>query len=135
MNKILDFFDKLEDKIRTRLSRHPIPYALLGGTAVVLFWRGVWLLADEIPAFTGPKGVLLSLAISVLIMLSTGLFVSFFISNRVLLSGILKERKLAEKTHGDFLKTERTEMHILIDLEKRLIELERELAEIKKHIV
>ena len=46
--KIVRFFDKLEDKIRGRLSHHPIFYALVGGIGVVLFWRGVWHTADDV---------------------------------------------------------------------------------------
>jgi hypothetical protein len=46
MKKILDFFDKLEDKIRKWLSRHPIIYAFIGGAGVVIFWRGVWHTVD-----------------------------------------------------------------------------------------
>ena len=45
--KVLNFFDKLEDKTRAGLSRVPFLYALLGGIGVVLFWRGVWHIADD----------------------------------------------------------------------------------------
>jgi hypothetical protein len=60
-HQIYHYFDKLEDRIRGRLSRYPIFYSLIGGTAIVLFWRGVWITADEISyfllllAFPSPK--------------------------------------------------------------------------------
>ena len=53
MKRILHFFDKLEDGIRIALSRRPIVYAFVGGTAIVLFWRGVRMVADAIQFLTG----------------------------------------------------------------------------------
>ena len=88
---IIKFFDKLEDKVRGGLSRNPIIYTLIGGIAIVLFWRGVWLTADLFPFLTGP----VSVVVSVSILLITGLFVSFFIGDQVIISGIKKEKKLA----------------------------------------
>jgi len=35
--EIIKFFDKLEDKIRHRLSRHSIIYALIAAAAIVVF--------------------------------------------------------------------------------------------------
>ena len=46
--KILRFFDKFEDHTRHQLSRIPLVYAFLAGTGVVIFWRGIWHLADDI---------------------------------------------------------------------------------------
>lgn len=46
--KIFLFFDKLEDSIRKWLSHHPLLYAFIGGTGVVLFWRGIWHTMDFI---------------------------------------------------------------------------------------
>ena len=42
IRKIVTFFDKLEDKIRIRLSHKPILYSIIGGIGIVLFWKGVW---------------------------------------------------------------------------------------------
>ena len=99
------YFDKLEDRVRGRLSRFPIFYSLITGTAIVLFWRGVWDTADELATFL-PKNIAwidgpLSVAVSVFVLLITGLFVSFFVSDQILLSGIRKEKKLIEKTESE----------------------------------
>lgn len=110
---IYKFFDTLEDRIRGKLSRTPILYALFGGIGVVLFWRGVWHSADYLtyryatgvlhsesfesvimPWWDGP----LSLIWGGLVLLSTGLLVSDFIGNEILLSGLRGEKKLTEKT-------------------------------------
>ncbi|MFA6898160.1 MAG: hypothetical protein WC250_01990 [Candidatus Paceibacterota bacterium] len=47
IKKLVRFFDKFEDKNRGLLSRAPIVYAIVGGAAHVLFWRGVWHVADD----------------------------------------------------------------------------------------
>ncbi len=122
--KIVKFFDKLEDKVRASLSRRPIIYTLIGGVAIVLFWRGVWLIADSIPFMTG--GV--SLVLSVLILLLTGLFVSFFIGEEIIISGLKKERKLFEKAESEI----ETEADILNKIKNKLEKIEADLEELKR---
>jgi uncharacterized RDD family membrane protein YckC len=103
--KVLHYFDKLEDRIRNRLSRYPIVYSIIGGTAIVLFWRGVWITADDI-AQVIPEHLVwidgpLSVMVSVLILLATGLFVSFFVSDQIIISGMKKDKKIVEKIQGE----------------------------------
>ncbi len=126
MKKILYFFDKLEDNIRAALSRRPVIYAFVGGTAIVLFWRGVWMVADTIPFLTGPVSILVSVAI----LLAMGLFVSFFIGDTIIISGLRKEKKLDEKVASEV----KTELDMLIDIQKRLNEIERELKTFKEEM-
>ena len=117
MKKIFSFFDRLEDKIRAAFSRNPIIYALVGGVAVVLFWRGVWMVADTIPFLTGPVSILISL----LILLATGLFVSFFIGDNIIISGLKKEKRLDETIASEV----KTELDLLKDIKRRLDEIEQ----------
>ncbi len=124
MKKILYFFDKLEDNIRATLSRRPVIYAFVGGTAIVLFWRGVWMVADTIPFLTGPVSMLVSIAM----LLAIGLFVSFFIGDTILISGLKKEKRLDEKVASEV----KTELDILNDIQKRLNEIEKELKTLKE---
>jgi len=125
MNKIVRFFDKLEDRIRGFLSHYPMLYAMVGGVAVVLFWRGVWELADdfEISAFW-------SLFVSVLIMMGTGVFVSFFIRDRIILTGLKREKKLAEKTEDEVKEEEM----LLVNLSRRLENIEKSIDLIKQKL-
>ena len=123
MKRILNFFDKLEDGIRASLSRRPIVYAFVGGTAIVLFWRGVWMVADTIPFLTGP----VSIFVSVAILLAMGLFVSFFIGDNIIISGLKKEKKLDEKIASEV----KTELDILNDIQKRLEDIEREIKTLR----
>ncbi len=126
MKKILKFFDKLEDNIRAALSRRPIIYAFVGGTAIVLFWRGVWMVADTTPFLTGPVSILVSVAI----LLAMGLFVSFFIGDNIIISGLKKEKKLDEKIASEV----KTELEILNNIQTRLDEIDKELRAFREEI-
>ena len=123
---IINYFDRLEDRIRHRLSRYPVLYAMIGGVGVVLFWRGVWDLADIIPGMSP----LITIAVSLVIMLLTGTFVSFFIGEQIILSGLRKEKRLDEKTEKEVEQEEIELYHIDRDLEG----LKRQVADIKKII-
>jgi hypothetical protein len=133
MRKILRFFDKLEDKIRVHLSRYPILYALIGGTAIVLFWRGVWETASAFAIFLPPDYWWLdgpiSLGVSIVILLATGLFVSFFITDRIILSGLKREKKMAEKTESEV----RQESDILKEIKLEVEHLEKQVEKITNH--
>lgn len=134
MKKILKFFDKLEDKTRTRLSRHPVIYAFLGAVAIVLFWRGVWGIADETPFLENPY---VSLLVSVIIMLAIGLFVSFFIGDSIILSGLRGEKKLAEKTVEEVKKEGAALAELKNEIQKEeelLTAIKSELNELKDTI-
>ena len=118
---IIKYFDLLEDKIRHRLSRHPVLYAFIGGVGVVLFWRGVWDLADVMDI-----SPLWSLAISMVLMLLSGTFVSFFIGEQIILSGLRQEKRLDEKTEEEIEQEEVKLTHIdseIEDMKKEIDEL------------
>jgi hypothetical protein len=119
----LKFFDKFEDKIRANLSRHPIVYSLVGGVAIVLFWRGVWMTADEFEFLTGPVSIL----VSVVILLASGLFVSFFVGDQILISGLKKDKKLIEKTEDEI----KAESAVLTEVRSELKKIEKELEKIE----
>lgn len=123
MGKVLNFFDKLEDKVRAALSRRPIVYALIGGTSIVLFWRGIWMVADTIPWLTGP----VSIIISVGIMLLTGLFVSFFIGDTIIISGLKRGKRVDEKVVSEL----KTESEILVGMQNQLNAIEKDVRAIK----
>ncbi|MFZ4648742.1 MAG: hypothetical protein ACOYMB_03885 [Patescibacteria group bacterium] len=106
--KVFQIADLIEDKTRQFLSHHPYLYAFLGGAGVVIFWRGVWVSADSLmalltgvvylaPWWDGP----LTICFSLLILLPMGIFVSSFIGNEVIISGLRGEKKVFEKTEGE----------------------------------
>lgn len=122
---IIKFFDKLEDKIRKRLSRRPIIYAFIGSVGIILLWRGVWIMADSF-SLSG----LMSIIIGVLILLLTGLFVSFFVGEQIIISGIKEEKRIDEKTEEEIKKEEVGLRHVREDLE----EIKKEIKEVDKKI-
>lgn len=126
MKELLYFFDKLEDDVRALLSKHNILYAFIGGVAIVLFWRGVWITADQIQFLTGPVSILISVAV----LLVTGLFVSFFIGDTIIISGIKKEKRLDEKVAGEV----KTELDVLIDMQAKMNSMENELRALREEV-
>ena len=126
MKKISIFFDQMEDNIRAAFSRRPVIYAFVGGAAIVLFWRGVWMVADSIPFLTGP----VSIFVSVAILLAMGLFVSFFVGDSIIISGLKKEKRLDEKIVSEI----KTELDVLNDIQKRLNGIEKELKTLRAEI-
>ena len=125
--KIVRFFDKLEDKIRGKLSHYPILYGFMGGIGIVLFWRGVWHIADDINISS-----IISILIGSILLLVTGVFVSAFIGNRLIISGLIGEKKLAEKEESE-IETEETQIKNLQDtlsrMEKKLDHIDKEIEE------
>jgi len=112
--RIIKFFDKLEDKIRKRLSKRPIVYAFIGSVGIILLWRGVWMTADMFDFMTGPVSIIIGLAIALLI----GLFVSFFVGDQIIISGIKEEKKIDEKTEEEIRKEEVSLKEIKRDIEE-----------------
>ena len=136
MKFIFHFFDHLEDRVRGTLSHRSILYALVGGTATVLFWRGVWHTADLIEGtvemdwsswntilMSGPGSYILG----ALILLITGLFVSEFIGERIIISGLKQEKKYSDKTFEEVAQEEKE----IERINARLSKIEELLTDIK----
>jgi hypothetical protein len=131
---VIRFFDRLEDKVRSRLSHRSIIYALIGGAATVLFWRGVWHSGDILMEKGGFWGWFMYEPISIIwtsaILLMTGLFVSNFIGERIVISGLKKEKKVTDKTEEE---VEAEDIKIQ-KLENKMDFLIREVAELKNEL-
>ena len=115
LRKIHQVWHGIKDKIRITLSHHPVLYAFIGGTGVIIFWRGVWHTVDylmeyftigykvsttsfsQLPWWDGP----LSIAFGVSLLVSTGLFVVSFIGTETIISGLRGEKQLTEKTEEE----------------------------------
>jgi len=129
MDNITKFFDKLEIKIRGKLSHYPVLYAFIGGVGIVLFWRGVWHTADDINL-----GSIMSLVFGFFILLIAGIFVAEFIGNKLIIAGLIGEKKLEKKEEGEIV-TEETQLknlqNTLNRVEKKLTELEGEVEPVR----
>ena len=128
----MEFLNRLEDKIKRKLSRYPVIYAFIVGTGIVLFWRGIWHTADDIDL-----GSITSLIAGTVILILVGGFVSEFIGNKIIISGLVGEKKLTEKEGGEIkeekseIETEETQLRNLQNtlnrVEKKMTELETEI--------
>ncbi len=132
------FFDLLEDKVRGFLSHFPIPYAFIGAVGIVLFWRGVWHTADYLMLtwqanhlvgstidlsnelwWDGP----LSILAGTVILLIIGLFVSNFLGNEIIISGLRGEKKISEKTETEL----QSEVNAISEIKEELDEVVKKL--------
>lgn len=127
-------FDKLEDNVRGALSHHPFIYTFFGGVGIVLFWRGVWHMADTIEMANNQFSFLFSplgsTILGVIILLSTGLFVSMFIGDSIIISGIKKDKKRIEKTIEEVEEEEqdiKTAINLVKDVKEEVKKLESEV--------
>lgn len=130
LKKIIHFFDKFEDKVRAVLSRHPVLYAMIGSIGIILLWRGIWGLADEYGMSSGA-----SIIVGTIILLVTGLFVSFFVGEQIIISGINEEKRIDEATEEEirFQSIGRIQMQwklegILKKMDRRLERLEEKFG-------
>ncbi|RJQ31636.1 hypothetical protein C4572_02055 [Candidatus Parcubacteria bacterium] len=135
--KIFKFFDRTEDKTRSRLSKHPLVYATIGAVGLVLLWRGVWMVADTLSPFDGVSfdrkvfmDGFISIGISLIVLLGSGLFVSFFIGDRIILSGLKKEKKLEEKTKEELDK----ELNIINEVKEKMDKIGSDIEQIKRSV-
>lgn len=116
LNKIHKVFDGIEDKARLELVHHPLIYAFIGSVGIVSIWRGIWHISDDWGISSWG-----SLIFGILITVLTGLFVSFFIGENIIISGLNKEKRIDEKTEEEIHK-ERT----------ALDEIKKDIKEIKQ---
>jgi uncharacterized coiled-coil protein SlyX len=129
-HRTYNYFDKFEDGIRGYLSRRPILYTFIGGVAIVLFWRGIWHTADLFPWLTGPVSIL----ISVVILLATGLFVSEFVDDMIIISGLNKEKKTTEKNEEEIHNELEKEEHVIDRLEQKIDTLTDKIEELEEKV-
>lgn len=124
----------LVNTFRHWLSHRPHLYGFVAGTGLVIFWRGIWHSMDFVVVLVshwqngfvemnlsqmlwwdGP----LSILIGTVILLLSGVFVSSFIGNEVILSGLRGEKKLTERTENEV----RTEVGAIARIEESLNKL------------
>lgn len=106
----------------------------------MLFWRGVWHTADYLMlryAYANPNASTtdlsemiwwdgpLSLFVGGGILLVTGAFVSSFIGNEIIISGLKGEKKLSEKAEKQIKSEAKALMEIKREVKKIADRLER----------
>lgn len=98
---------------------------------MVLFWRGIWHTADLLQIHTYWGSVLFSELGSVLlglfILLITGLFVSVFIGDSIIISGMRGSKKIIEQTESELELEGQTEKRLLADIAKEVHDIKEKL--------
>ncbi|MCX6713504.1 MAG: hypothetical protein NTV48_00120 [Candidatus Vogelbacteria bacterium] len=125
--KIVGFFDNLEDRARARLSRSPVIYAFIGGIGIVLFWHAITEIAIAIP-FMNQWHALPWLIVSLILLITSGIFVSYFVGDQIIMSGLLGEKKIIERTKEEIVSEESQ----LKDLTEKLARLEKKIDTLLK---
>lgn len=99
---------------------------------MILFWRGVWHTGDILMARGGWMGVVfyepVTLVWTTILMLLIGLFVSFFIGDHILISGLKHERKVTDKTEKEVQEEESQ----ITRVERKISKLENDIVELKE---
>ncbi len=133
------FFNKIEKKItkiqlknRNFLAKHKFFYSLLGATGVVLYWRGVWHMADILEnrggfleIFFSPIG---SLILGILILSFGGILVQELIGTDTIISGLKKQKRDIDKTIDELSKEEeirKKEKNLIVEIDNHLHKIEK----------
>ena len=136
--------DRVERKMIIYLSHRPKLYALVVGVGIVLFWRGVWHTADDLHRYyyLGPSAAVgdfltspwwdgpLSLLVGIIILYFTGSFISSFIGNELILSGLRGEKRLTEKTESSV----ENEIRAVSDIRDAIVGIEQKITELEKKV-
>ena len=123
LNVIHKIVDRIEEKARLKLVHHPLVYAIIGSVGIVSIWRGIWHISDDW-GVSSWGSLIFGMAITIL----TGLFVSFFIGENIIISGLNKEKRIDEKTEEEIHK----ERNTLTRIEKDIKEIKEILSSLKK---
>jgi len=130
MRYFTNIFLKIESKARAYFEHFPFLHAFLAGVGVILFWRGVWEVADKVGIHYG-----WSILLGVLILFVIGLFVHTFVGNAIIIKNVEREKQLEQKTRTDIEKVQKEEELEEITLEilaKKLESIESKIENLNK---
>jgi hypothetical protein len=135
---------ELLNRLHIFLSHHSVLYALIAGIGIVLFWRGVWHSVDMFhlyinhyavsspldsvnsPWWDGP----LSFIVGCIILYATRAFVSSFIGNELILSGLREEKKLTHQTESEV----KTEISSISDIKNEISIISDKLEDLESQV-
>lgn len=116
---------KFLTRLHIFLSHHSFLYALIAGVGIVLFWRGVWHTTDLVHLYmSNSQAVMdhtwwdgpLSFLTGCLILYITRAFVSSFIGNELILSGLRTEKKMTRQATTDL----KEEVTVISDIKQEI---------------
>ncbi len=125
-------FLKIEERARRAFEEYPFIHAFLAGIGVVLFWRGVWEIAD-----INNLDPVVSIILGVLILGGIGLFIQTFIGNTLIIKKIKHEvemekenKKEVKQFENEIIKEEITLNHLFTQIN----ELKEKVDHIEEHL-
>lgn len=125
-------FLKIEEKARKYFEQFPFIHAFLAGVGVILFWRGVWEIADI--RQLSPTA---SIIWGVLILSGIGLFIHTFIGNAIIIKSVKHEIDLEKESRKEVREVEKEmtkEEITLAHLSTKLDDLSKKIDHIEKHL-
>lgn len=123
-------FLKIEEKSRNYFEKFPFFHAFFAGIGVVLFWRGIWEVADRIGL--NPYW---SIILGSLVLIILGLFLQTFVGNTIIIKKVENEKRIDQKTEADIKKVQQEmglEEVTLEILAKKLESIEAKLENLNK---
>jgi hypothetical protein len=127
-----DIFLRIEDRARRYFERIPFIHAFLAGVGVILFWRGVWEIAD-IYSFDPT----ISIIVGIIILVSIGLFTHTFIGNAIIIKSVKHEINIEKENRKDlstFEKNINNEEITLAHLSDKIDQLSKKITHIEEHL-
>lgn len=122
----------IEERARRSFEEYPFIHAFLAGVGVILFWRGVWEIAD-----INRISPTLSVLLGILILGGIGLFIQTFIGNTLIIKKIKHEVELEKENkkevtavENEMIKEEITLNHLY----NQIKELQEKIDHIEDHL-
>jgi hypothetical protein len=102
MKYVTNIFLRIEERARTYFERVPFLHAFLGGVGVVLFWRGVWEVADRIQI-----DPIVSIVVGSLLLGAIGLFLHTFVGNAIIIKNVEKDKRMTTRAEHEIAVVEK----------------------------
>lgn len=124
MRYFTNAFLSVEDKARTFFERYPFLHAFLAGVGVILFWRGVWEIADHYHL-----NPVVSVVAGVILLMLIGLFIQTFVGNAIIIKSVTHsatvDKKILHEIESEVVGEEVT----LLTLNKKIDALAKKFEE------
>lgn len=127
-----NIFLSIESRARKYFERFPFIHAFLAGVGVILFWRGIWEVADRYHLHP-----IISIVAGVIILVGIGLFIHTFIGNAIIIKNVKHEINIEKENRKDFSVFEKDiakEEITLFHLSQKLDKLNEKINHIEKHL-
>ncbi len=130
-NRVTNTLLKIEEGARKFFEYIPFTHAFLAGVGVILFWRGVWEIADIL--MLDPVA---SILLGCVILGGIGLFIQTFVGNAIIIKNVKREEQREAATERKVKQVEQelvTEEITMNKLAQKLDELNKKIDLLSKN--